>query len=445
MALSPSGAPVVYQPGQSRQSFAALRLAGRDLAEKQSRSNASGIGAHILARSGSALTTASTFAEQSIPGQSLTPALLGMGTAKQIDVLAIHWSGGVYQTELNLDAGKVHKIVEENRVPISCPLLFAWNGTQLAFVADLLGVGGLGYAIGPGTYATPDATENFLLPLEAIAPREGKYVLTLEEAGEESTYVDRVGLVAYDLPPGWKVVLDERMATSPPAAMGDPQFYQELLLPERATNDRGADVTEQLAHADGVAAEPGQRDRRFIGLVEEHQVTLEFAQPLDGAVGHPVLVMDGWIEYPYSQTVFASWQAGAEYRAPTLEARDGRGAWHTVAVQFGYPAGTPRQASYPLPTLPPETRALRLTTTYEILHQDARSLDGRRDVGKERLLVADHLELHPVRQSDFARQHRRANLLHHRHGAFGLICNVGQADGFGVVHDRLGHGTSPVR
>ena len=63
-------------------------------------------------------------------------------------------------------------------------------------------------------------------------------------------------------------------------------------------------------------------------------------------------MIDGWVEYPYAQTVFAAWQAGAPYLAPTLEARDGDGRWHVVAREFGYPAGMPRRMTFPLPAAP---------------------------------------------------------------------------------------------
>lgn len=78
-----------------------------------------------------------------------------------------------------------------------------------------------------------------------------------------------------------------------------------------------------------------------------------------------MLIIDGWVEYPYSQTVFAAWQAGADYAAPSLEARaDGR--WQMVHEHFGYPAGMPREMSLPLDGLPEGTTALRLRTNLEI-------------------------------------------------------------------------------
>jgi len=77
-------------------------------------------------------------------------------------------------------------------------------------------------------------------------------------------------------------------------------------------------------------------------------------------------VADGWIEYPYAQTLFAAWQADAPYDAPTIEARTPGGAWTAVLTHFGYPAGMPRPMSVPLPGLPPGARELRIRTTQEI-------------------------------------------------------------------------------
>ena len=76
-----------------------------------------------------------------------------------------------------------------------------------------------------------------------------------------------------------------------------------------------------------------------------------------------MLVADGWIEYPYAQTLFAAWQAHAEYQAPTIEARGSDGRWHIVRREFGYPAGMPRRMSLPLGGLPHGATALRLRTT----------------------------------------------------------------------------------
>ena len=120
-----------------------------------------------------------------------------------------------------------------------------------------------------------------------------------------------------------------------------------------------------LQHADRRAPSPGDVDHRFIGLLADDQViTVEFDEPIDrrGAV----LVADGWVEYPYSQTVFAAWQADILYRSATLEARDSEGQWHTIVSEFGYPAGMPRKMALPLPVLPQGSTAIRLSSNMEI-------------------------------------------------------------------------------
>ena len=135
-------------------------------------------------------------------------------------------------------------------------------------------------------------------------------------------------------------------------------FYREERLAIHAVNDAGENVTAKLAAADRAAVGPAHVDPKFIGLARPYSVALTFDRPIDRGPGRPVLLVDGWVEYPYAQTVFAAWQAGAVYEAPTLEARDRDGRWHEVAPQFGYPAGMPRQMALPLPPLPPGTTAL---------------------------------------------------------------------------------------
>jgi hypothetical protein len=225
----------------------------------------------------------------------------------------------------------------------------------------------MGYAVGPGEYATPRPWEYFLLAPGVLQSNEGRYALKITEPMEELAYLDRVRLVAYDLPPGWGMVLDERMGIQNPQPTGRPHYYQRELLPEEALNERGEDVTEALLRSDGRAAPVGELDRRFIGrLKDEHLVTLNFKEPLDVGDGEPILIIDGWVEYPYSQTMFAAWQAGVHFDAPTIEVQDADGRWYSILEQFGYPAGMPRRMSVPLNKLPPGTSRLRIRTNMEI-------------------------------------------------------------------------------
>ena len=366
VALRPDAAPLVWRPGPGRHTFVSLAFTGKEDRADSMRSNASGIGTRAAVRVGSRWTVGLGFRADAGPGQSLQPQALGLGGAGRLDFVAIDWSDGVFQTELDLAPG-VHRISETQRQISSCPLLFTWDGAGYAFVSDVLGVGGIGQAIGPGIYATPRPFENCLLPRGSLAASDGRYRLKIAQMMEEVAYVDAARLVAYDLPAGWQLVLDERMGVRGPAPTGSARFYRVERVPIRARNERGHDVTAAVTRRDRRAAPPGPRDTRFIGvLAGEHQLTLTFDAPLDAGPGEPLLVLDGWVEYPYSQTVFAAWQAGVRYRSITLEARAPGGTWTTLQEELGYPAGMPRRMSFPLRGLPPGATGLRLRTNQQI-------------------------------------------------------------------------------
>jgi Tfp pilus assembly protein PilF len=367
LAWGETSGPLAWAPGRGRFPFLALDLSGKEDKANSIRSNASGIGTRVAVRVGSRWSVRYALRDTSGPGQGRQPLAIGLGGASRADFIAIDWSDGVFQSELALESGQTHRITETQRQLSSCPVLFAWDGERYAFVSDLLGVGGIGYAVGPGEYATPRPWENLLLPQGLLQPRTGAYVLKIGEPMEETAYLDAARLVAYDLPPGWQMVLDERMGIAGPPPTGEARFYRREVLPRRAVNGRGEDVTAAILDTDGRAAPVGAVDKRFIGrLRDEHVLSLDFDAPLDRTSGDPLLVIDGWVEYPYSQTMFAAWQARAGYQAPSLEARDGTGRWHTVLKEFGYPAGMPRRMSVPLADLPEGTDALRLRTQMEI-------------------------------------------------------------------------------
>ena len=363
------GAPLVWTAGTGRHPFVTIALSGRKKGRYRERSNASGLGTIVLARAAGRTLRADSLPADSGSGQSLQPVALGLGGLERADFIKIVWSEGVTQGELGVVTGRRHAIEEVDLMPTSCPVLFVWDGTQYRFVSDLLGVGGLGYLVEPGTYAPADPTENFLLPAGLLKPLDGRLRLKLTEPMPELTYLDRVGLVAWDLPAGWQMVLDERLATSLPDPSGLPITYRLEQAPSRVTNERGEDVTGRVRRVDQQAADVGQLDDRFLGrLAGEHVLVMEFAEPLDRGPGEPVLLADGWVEFPYSQTAFSAWQAGAAFEPPTLEARDAQGNWVELAAEFGYPGGMPRQMTLKLPRekLPEGTRALRLRTNLEV-------------------------------------------------------------------------------
>ena len=194
------------------------------------------------------------------------------------------------------------------------------------------------------------------------------------EPMEEFTAIDSAALKVYDLPPGWNMSFDERMGISDPQPTGAAIFWRESMLPVRATVAHGAlaaiDQTDAVRTQDFVAVDPGEIDSRFIGRTSQmFAISLEFPQEIAAGAGDPVLRMDGWIEYPYCSTTFAMWQAHASTLAPTFEALDpATGLWMTLVKEYGYPAGMPREAAFPIArnSLPKNCTTLRIVTNQEL-------------------------------------------------------------------------------
>ena len=246
VGIGGDGVPVIWRPGPGRQAFLGLAFSGLDPSSDQRRSNVSGIGTRAAVRTDSRWTVFDTTRLSSGPGQSLQPMTIGLGGAARADFVALTWSDGVFQTEPGLEGGQLHRIGETQRQLSSCPVLFAWDGSRFQFVTDLLGVGGIGFFERPGTYSEPLPRENVLLPHGALVESEGTYRLRIAEPMEEVAYLDSVSLVAFDLPPGWRMALDERKAVSGPAPTGAPIFFREERVPVEATDQAGTTSPRRL-------------------------------------------------------------------------------------------------------------------------------------------------------------------------------------------------------
>ncbi|MCH2142109.1 MAG: FG-GAP-like repeat-containing protein [Phycisphaerales bacterium] len=361
-----------YPPGTGRFSFVNVLPQGRTDTGQSMRSNMSGIGTHIAARVEDRWTITGGVRSNAGPGQSLQPYAIGLGGAADVDFVAIDWTDGVFQTESRLAPGPVHEIAETQRQLSSCPVIFAWDGSSMQFMTDCLGVAGLGFLLGPDRYAPPRPLERVLLSADVIKPRDGHYEFIIAEPMQETCYLDAVLLETIDCPPGWQVVPDERMGTGEPMPSSELLFYRHQQVPDEVLL-HGVAVTEQAAVADGVALDPGHRDVRFLGrLLEPLNMELRFDEMRSGS-GEPMLLIDGWVEYPYSQTMFAAWQAGRTYRPISIDAQGSDGDWVRLHTEIGYPAGMPRRSVFPLHGLPDGCRAIRLSTDLE-LYVDAASV-----------------------------------------------------------------------
>ena len=342
-------------------------LRGRD---GRTRSPASGYGVKLTVRAG---LREQTFTHTGLWGganQSLAPISLGLGARTRADYVTLHWPDGVSQVEIGLEAGQTHVIAETQRKISSCPVLFSWNGQRFEFITDFAGVGGLGYYAAPGEPAPPQVLEHIKIEGKQLQARDGCYDLRITEPMEESAYIDRLELLAVDHPRRLQVYPDERLAIEGPPPTHDALVIGDPLFARKATGPGGTDCTERLVKVDRHYAYQPPLDRRFIGFCEPHTVELDFG---DALVRHRrldklFLFIRGYIEYPYSQTVYAAGQAHVGWEPIHIEHLTDEG-WKTVWPDAGVPGGMDRMMTVDLAGRLNGTRGrLRLTTNLEIYY-----------------------------------------------------------------------------
>ncbi len=345
-----------------RQPFVLLAFAGAEDPANAVRSNKSGVGVKFTAFAGDCASSGNTWQNQSVSGQDWQPVSVAC-RSKTLDFIAINWPDGVYQTEQSLETGRFYRISETQRQLSSCPVIFLKREGSYQFESDVLGVGGIGFALGRDEYGQPRPWENYLIDASRWQAENGRYSLLITEPMEEAAYLDSIAVKVIDVPAGWQVVLDERMQTGPPAVTGQPVYYRTRLNPKSITRQDGKDLTARGLKADNRAIEPAAFDARFIGFAEGEQTyTLAF-DPIPA--GDWILLMRGWVEYGYSQTGFAAWQAGLRWQPPSIDVwRAGR--WHTVLTEAGYPAGMPRLASLPLGDAVVGAEKIRIRSNQEL-------------------------------------------------------------------------------
>jgi hypothetical protein len=357
--LSPPSTAVALQPNGIR---------GRD---GRTRSPASGYGTRFLARAG--LREASRFYTGQSGGadQSAVPVVLGLGGAAKADYVNLSWPDGVAQTEIGLAAGQVHKIGELQRKVSSCPVLFAWDGARFGFITDFAGVGGLGYFATPGVYAPPQVLEHVKIGADQLRPRNGAYELRVTEPMEEAAYVDQLELVAIDHATNVMVFPDERLAINGPPPTHQWLVIDRPLFPEHALDPARRECADRLMAVDRRYAYEPVLDRRYIGFCKPHALELDFGTALAELAGQDrvFLFINGFIEYPYSQTVYAARQSRVGWEPIRVERQEADGQWTTLVPDGGAPGGMGRMMTIDLSRqIMATTRKLRLTTNLEVFY-----------------------------------------------------------------------------
>ena len=263
---------------------------------------------------------------------------LGLDSAK-VDSITVRWPSGVLQSEINVAADRVARVKELDRKGTSCPLLYAWNGKQFEFVTDFLGGCAIGYLQAPGQYNTPDTDEYVRIEGRQLVPRDGKYLLNLNNQLEEVILFDQAQLLVVDRPAAIEVYPDERLMPGPPFPGFKIITAADARLPRSAVDQQGKDILPLIASKDRVYPD-GFRSLPFKGYAEPHSITLDLGDL--ASARKIVLLMDAWIDYADSSSNLAAGQAGVALVPPLLQVKDRAGEWKTVIPALGFPAGLPK-------------------------------------------------------------------------------------------------------
>jgi Flp pilus assembly protein TadD len=296
--------------------------------------------------------------------QSSTGLLAGVGKERRIDTVRMLWPTGVVQDETELASNSLRKINEIDRRGSSCPVLFVWDGKRYRFVADMIGSGVVGHWVGPGEHNIPDSTEYIKIEGSWVQPRNGWISMRFMEPLEEVVYLDQARLLAVDHPAGLDVYPNEYFASNPPFPEFKVITSRKPLPLAGAWDDQDRDVLSLLR----------DRDHRYVagfellpykGFTRLHSLRIELPHAYAG--GSLRLLMHGYIEYFFANSMYAAWQAGINPVAPYVEALGQDGKWVRVVEDMGFPAGLPRATVADLTgKLPAGTRQLRITTNLQI-------------------------------------------------------------------------------
>ena len=415
LLITQNHGPAVLLRNEGGNKNNSLRLALKGLND-----NKSAIGTKVEVFSDGIRQKFEVYGSSGYLGQNSPYLTIGLGQAKEADVVRMTWPTGILQDETEVAANKLQSFTEMDRRGSSCPTLFAWDGRHYALVGDMLGAGVVGHwvaagegnvvpqglkpaslqalngtaeALHPskpkagllGTPAVPypkpiyesssnyetsaKAVRNIARPTETIKldrttlrEKDGTFSFRFMEPLEESVYLDQVQLLAVDHPAGVDVYPNEYFASNPPYPPFKVVFSRDARPPAGAWDEHGHNVfPDLLAHR----YFGDFKVLSFMGFTEPHSLTLDLGEPYRG--GPLWLLMHGEIEYFSANSMYAADQAHLRPFAPYVEAQNERGKWVRVIDDLGFPAGGARTMTADLTgKLPPGTRRIRLTTNLQI-------------------------------------------------------------------------------
>lgn len=296
--------------------------------------------------------------------QAAPEILVGLGSAKSIDMVRMLWPTGVPQDEIDAPNSRTILYSEADRRGSSCPVVFAWNGKRYALVTDSIGAAVVGHWFTPKRRNIPDPDEWIKVGGSQLAPEHGMLSLRFTEPMEEVNYIDQLRLRAVDHPDDTEVYPDERFLDNPPFASGKVIITRQSRLPEGAWGNKGEDVLEALA----------KRDHRFVndfsklpydGFAKSHVLTLDIGKHLPREPLH--LLMTGYVDYFSASSLYSAWQAGITPVSPYVEVQMQDGSWKRIDQEMGFPAGLERTIIVDLTGKVPESsRRIRIVTNLQV-------------------------------------------------------------------------------
>jgi tetratricopeptide (TPR) repeat protein len=341
-----SGLQMRRSLGNGNQCVKLRPIGRRDSAPDPSfRTNADGIGTRIALHTSRVWTGLEYTTLAAGLGQSADGVELGIGRSSPGDAVArLRWPDFVVQAEFcsGEKQSGIWRIEEQNRKPTSCPVLLTWDGERFVFVTDFLGEGSVGEMLAAGGTRPPRPEECVKIEPGQLKPRDAYYILKITQPMDELIYLDGLKLIVVDHPSGTDIYPDERFSTGGAPPTQEIYCFRDKLFPSSARDHRGRDATAALRQRDGRMVDDFDH-RSWMGFAEDHWVELDFGDQLKelAAGDHVYLVLAGWTDYAYPESIFAAAQAGIHMMPPVLEQLAPDGTWRTVA-EIGFPAGLPR-------------------------------------------------------------------------------------------------------
>jgi len=295
-------------------------------------------------------------------GQNSTDIVVGLGNAKEADIVRMTWPTGVLQDEIQVAGDKPQNFLEIDRRGSSCPTLFVWNGKRYELVGDMLGAGVVGHWVGPGQRDLPRPVEYIKIDRNSIREKNGKLSFRFMEPLEEAVYLDQVRVLAVDHPADLEVYPNEYFASNPPYPPFKVVVSRDARPPAGAWDEHGHNVLPDLLarryFGDFALTQ-------FQGFARPHSLILDLDEAYRG--GPLWLLLHGEVEYFSANSMYAAWQAGVQAIPPSVEALDANGKWVRAIDDMGFPAGGPRTMTTDLSgKLPPGTLKIRITTNLQI-------------------------------------------------------------------------------